>query len=280
VLGSGLPPTSLAACARAIARPLQLGVLRDDLKALAEAIRAEGRDTLPTSRSWLSSYDATDVTSAAGLWALWEDAAGIGRQRIPDDVGSDTFARTVSHATTVAASTVGATVPGRAAPTGPAKTVLRLLSAFRGYTLMVWAMIAYLTRPSNVGVHAVELALAAGGVLLAVTLLVPAVPLGLTLLGVLLLLAGLTAAALRAGGDAPPVGRRLLAPLLLVAVALGVLIWRDIADHGLAGSTLWTLVIKFLVAVLIAVLGLWVARAAGRPSRSRRRAARSAADDT
>jgi patatin-related protein len=270
LLDGGPPTTALGRCAEAIAKPVQLGILRDDLASLADAIRAEGRDTLPASATWLDRYDATDVTSAAGLWEMWERAEAIGRQRIPQDVGSDTFARTVSQAATVAAGTVGAAVQGRAGPSRSAKSLLRLASAFRGYTLMVWAMISFLTRPGNVGVHAVELALAAGGVLLAVTLLVPGIPVALTLLGVLLLLAGLTAAALRSR-DSRPVARRLVVPLLVVAVGLGLLIWRDIVDHGFTGSTFWTAVVKFAVAVLIALLGLWIARAARQPSQPRRR---------
>jgi patatin-related protein len=266
LLGGGPPVTALGSCAEAIARPVQLGILRDDLGSLADAVRAEGRDTPESSRTWLDRYDKADLSSAAGLWATWTHAADIGRQRIAQDVGSDTFARTVSHAATVAAGTVGAAAQGRGAGSRPGKSLLRLAAAFRGYTLMVWAMVTYLTRPSNVGLHAVELALAAGGVLLAVTMLVPGVPLALTLLGVLLLLAGLTAAALRSR-DTRPVGRRLAAPLLVVAVGLGLLIWRDIVDNGFAKSTFWTAVVKFGVAVLIALLGLWVARAARKPGR-------------
>ena len=276
LLGGGPPTTALGRCAEAIAKPVQIGILRDDLDALADAIRAEGRDTLPASATWLDRYDATDVTSAAGLWEMWERAEAIGRQRIRQDVGSDTFAQTVSQAATVAAGTVGAAVQGRGGPSRSAKSLLRLASAFRGYTLMVWAMISFLTRPSNVGVHAVELALAAGGVLLAVTLLVPGIPVALTLLGVLVLLAGLTAAALRSR-DSRPVARRLVVPALVVAVGLGLLIWRDIVDHGFTGSTFWTAVVKFAVAVLIALLGLWVARAARQPSTPLRRPAPRAA---
>ena len=71
-----------------------------------------------------------------------------------------------------------------------------MLSAFRGYALIVWAMVTLLTRRSHFGTRVVELAVAAGGVLIAVAVFVPAMPLAFTLAGVLLLLAGLTAGAL------------------------------------------------------------------------------------
>ena len=71
-----------------------------------------------------------------------------------------------------------------------------MLSAFRGYALIVWAMVTLLTRGSHFGTRVVELAVAAGGVLIAVAVFVPAMPLAFTLAGVLLLLAGLTAGAL------------------------------------------------------------------------------------
>jgi hypothetical protein len=95
-----------------------------------------------------------------------------------------------------------------------------------------------------------------------VTLLVPGIPLVFTLAGVLLLLAGVTAAALLT----PPggwLGLRALAATLVVAVALVALVWNG-GDWN-KSAVLATLA-KALVGVLVIVLGAFVARV--KPSRT------------
>jgi hypothetical protein len=187
----------------------------------------------------------------------------VGGQRIRAEVGSDTFARTAAHATAVTANTLGSL--------GKQRAVRAVLGAFRGYALTVWAMIHFLTLKSRFGTRAVEIALAAGGALLAVTILVPGVPLGLTLFGVLLLLAGLTTAALRTSPSAKRAGRQLLLASILVAAALGGHLWWEWHRNGVdAFASAITLLIKLAVALLVILLGLWVSRAqrpAGRPRR-------------
>ncbi|MEU5722353.1 patatin-like protein [Micromonospora sp. NPDC047738] len=263
---AGPDAPSLCACPRAMARPIQTAVLREDLPSLAIAVRGEGTDRSRTSSSWLESFDAADRKAgqnlpAEELWRLWDEAAKIGRERIEGDVGSDTFARTVSHTATVLANVAG--------DSARIRPVTAVLSAFRGYALAVWAMVAMLTRGSAVGTRAVEIAVAAGGVLLAVTLLVPAVPVALTLLAVLLLLAGFSAAALLSP-RARPVGVRLAAAVLVVLLALGGVLWWDWARNGSA-ALIWSLSIKLGVSVLVVLLGWWVARAQPRrPGRGRR----------
>ncbi|MEO3778739.1 patatin-like protein [Micromonospora sp. B11E3] len=260
LLVAGADAPALDACTRAIARPIQTAVLREDLRSLAEAVRAEGDDRGVPSTTWLASVDAAwrngRSMPAQDLWRCWDEAAKIGRERVEGDVGSDTFARTVSHATTVLANVAGAAVP--------VKPLAMLLSAFRGYALTVWAMVSLLTRRSAVGRHAVDIAVAAGGALLAVTLLVPGVPVALTLLAVLLLLAGFSSAALLSP-QARPVGLRLAAAALVVLLALGGVVWSDLARNG-STALIWSLSIKLGVSVLVVLLGWWVARA--RPGRS------------
>jgi hypothetical protein len=178
----------LETCVRAITRSIQTHILRSDLPALANAIRSEGEDCADTSRAWLATYDASRTANGGGplpteqLWSLWAQAEKVGEEKLAGEVGSDTFARTTAHAAAVAASTVGA-------PAKP-KVVATVLAALRGYALAVWAMVTLLTRKSHFGPRVVELAVAAGAVLLAVATFVPAMPLAFTLAGVLLLLAG------------------------------------------------------------------------------------------
>lgn len=145
----------LDSCARAIIRSIQTRILREDLSALAEAIRGEGDDC---------------------------------------------------------ADTIGT-------PTKP-KVVVTALSALRGYTLALWAMVTLLTRKSHLGPRVVQLAVAAGGVFLAAAIFVPAMPLGFTLAGVLLLLAGVSAGALLTE-EAQGVGLGLGICALAAAAALG-----------------------------------------------------------
>jgi patatin-related protein len=246
----------LETCARAITRSIHTHILREDLPALAEAIRSGGDDCAETSQAWLASYDANNNASAGKLtteqlWTLWEQAKQVGRERITGEVGSDTFARTAAHAATVAASTVGA-------PSKP-KAVATVLGALRGYTLAVWAMVTFLTRRGRFGPRVVELAVAAGGVLLAAAIFVPAMPLAFTLAGVLLLLAGVSAGALLTD-QARGVGWRLGVCALLAAAALGGYVYWDWTRNGLSGSV-WSLLVKVGIGVLVVLLGWWIARA-------------------
>ena len=65
------------------------------------------------------------------------------RQRIASEVesGSDTLARTLTHAAVAVASAVGA-------PKAP-KSVNTVLSTFRGYALLIWVLVSYLTGGSQ-----------------------------------------------------------------------------------------------------------------------------------
>jgi hypothetical protein len=254
-------PLALPLCARQIARRIQTRILREDLLALAEAIREEP-DPPKGSTAWLQDYEAAaDRLDAAALWTLWKATDLVGEQRIRNEVGTDTFARTASKTTAVAANTLGTM--------SRLKVVGTVLRAFRGYTLTVWAMIHFLTMDSRFGTRAVEIALAAGGVLLAITILVPGIPLGLTLLGAVLLLAGLTTAALLTPGAKGIGGRLLVATVLVVGALAGFLWWDWRRNHWNAVG--WTLLLKVGVALLIIFLGWWVARTQRPERRSDRR---------
>lgn len=245
--------TAMDACARAIARPIQTKILREDLPALADAIRIEDEDATETSRGWLRNYEsrlAAGPPTAETLWRLWEEAKAVGGERLEQDVGSDTFARTATHAATVLANTVSSV--------SKLKPIAAFLAAFRGYTLTLWAMVTLLTRRSHFGTRVVELAVAAGGVLIAAAIFVPAMPLAFTLAGVLLLLAGLAAGALLTR-QSRGIGWRLAVAAVLVAAAFGGYAYWDYTRNGTA-SAIWSLVIKAGVGVLIVVLGWWLAQ--------------------
>jgi patatin-related protein len=254
--------------AEALALPLRLQTLVDDLPALAGAIRDEGTDAMPGSIAWLGRYDAMLAAapaprsagspcaglSATDLWTLRTLMSEIGSQQITADIGSDTFARTAAHAAVITAGAVGS--PPKI---GKIKAVRFLFSSLRGYAALVWAMVSYLTRGSVVGTRMVELAVAVGGALLAVTLLVPGIPIGLTLAGVITLLAGFTATALRTKNGAW-FGGRVAAAIVLLAAWLAYLIWRDVDVNGWNHSTTLSSLIKGGVGLVIVLLGSWIAR--------------------
>ena len=151
----------------------------------------------------------------ADLDDVLEKGAVVGRQRIASEVesGSDTLARTLTHATVAVASAVGA----QRAP----KSVNTVLSTFRGYALLLWVLVSYLTGGSRFGRSVLSLTVGVGAALVALTLVVPAVPMAVTLTGIVLLLAATSAAALRQGRRRSwRLAARLTAAFLVVAAAL------------------------------------------------------------
>src|SRR5262245_10947007 len=129
-------------------------------------------------------------------------------------------------------------------------------------------MVRFATLRSGVGANAVNLAVATGAALLAVSILVPGIPVGLTLLGVLLVLGGASAAALRTGpGEGQAVGRRLLVAAILTGGALAALAWYDWSQNRSA-SMVWGALVKLGVAAGVILLGWWVARV--RPTRPKK----------
>jgi patatin-related protein len=272
----------LRSCAKVITRSIQTQILRQDLSALADAIRSEGDDCAPSSQAWLASYDAIAherAVQTAELWRLWEAAAAVGKERITAELGSDTLARTASQTAAVAANNISAL-------TKP-KAVTTVLAALRGYVLAVWVMVTFLTGDGNFGRRVVELSVAAGGVLLAVAILVPGMPLAFTLAGGLLLLAGVSAAALLTP-EARGVGLRVAGCLVLVLAVLAGDAYREwgpaSSSSEAAGAkqqaAIWSVAVKVGIAFLVVFLGWWIARARPGKSIDRRRgrkAGRSAA---
>lgn len=273
----------LRSCAKVITRSIQTQILREDLSALADAIRNEGDDCAPSSQAWLASYDAIAhqrELQTEELWKLWETAAAVGKERITAELGSDTLARTASQTAAVAANNIGAFPKP--------KVVNTVLGALRGYVLAVWAMVTFLTGIGNFGRGVVELSVAAGGVLLAAAIVVPGLPLAFTLAGGLLLLAGVSAAALLTPGARGVGWRAATCVLLILAVIVADGYWElgrtssssAAADAKQQAGAIWSVAVKVGIACLVVFLGWWIARA--RPGRRidgrrGRKAGRSAA---
>ncbi|MFC4116680.1 patatin-like protein [Nonomuraea zeae] len=247
-------PKMLAACTDRIARRVHTRILREDLPGLADAIRKETGTPPADSRTWLSAYETKTqgdrVLPTAELWSCWHDAERIGDQRIHNEVGDDTLAQTATHTAAVASSVLGTR--------SRSKIVGTLFRVFRGYTLIVWAMVLALTAKGNFAKRAMDITIAAGGTLLATVVLLPSVPLGLILAGIVLILAGATSAALCAPDHgARRVGLRLLAGTVIAVLAVGLYSW---ATWHRPGAQDWEPFAKFGVAILLIGLGLFVAR--------------------
>ena len=198
------PPT-LPSCARAVARRLQTEVLRAELPRLAAAIEREriiDETPVPSnSLSWLQDFrrDVPPAATAPGASpipapVLWKHFAGIdriGKARIDEDVGSDLFARTASTGAAVLASVLSA---------GPdlkhLKPVRTVLQGFRGYALGLWSLVHLITGRSRVGLRLVSLAVPLGTALLALSLVAPGFPGAVAVVGLVIMLAGLTTALL------------------------------------------------------------------------------------
>jgi patatin-related protein len=252
---------NLAQCIDAITHALQTNILRQDLDELAKTVRSEGPGRPASSTQWLDEYDA-QIKAAAGkplapekMWEQWRSAEDIGKQLLTEEVGGDHLANTVARTAAVTVNSVGAV--------SRVKAVGVVLSAFRGYTLAVWAMVHFLTRTGKFGNRAVQLALATGGVMLAVSLFVPGMPVAFTLAGVLVLLAGWSAAALLDPG-ARRVGVRLAWATFAVVLAFAGYIWGD-DGRDLDWAALWRLAVKLGIGLLIVLLGWWISRAKEEP---------------
>ncbi|MFD8705351.1 patatin-like protein [Kitasatospora sp. NPDC059648] len=298
---AAVDPAGLQACIEVITQAAQTDILREDLDALAVSINGEpSRDRTRGESGWLNLYNTRKKDAVGGvlptqaLWDLWEETYQIGEELIAGDAGSDTFARTVSQAASVAVNTATAPEPNSAFDLHRIKLLGTVLAAFRGYTLTVWGMVTFLTRRSRFGTNTVELAIAAGGVLIACALFVPGLPAVFTLAGALLLLAGASASALLVRSAPPPpsrpdgkpsastgkpskdpasqspakgarrVGRRLAGVVVLLAAVLAYLIWEWVAHHSHESAL--SVLIRIGVGVFIVLVGWWVAGAQRRPS--------------
>ncbi|WP_326673401.1 patatin-like protein [Streptomyces canus] len=262
----------LKRCIASITRSLRLRILREDLSSLAMAVRAEyaregdgnavgSESGTGDSRAWLAGYDAAagqpPHLTAQALEEQWGAAEVIGKGTIRGDAGTDYFARTAARAAAVTANTAAAA--GRLRGLRQVKPVATVLTALRGYALAVWAMVTFMTRGSDFSRNAVHLAVAVGGALLGISLVVPGVPLAFPLAGALVLTAGWSAAALRTA-ETRPVGKQLLTLAVLAGVILAAYVTWEVRHDGV--HALIGFLLKAALVALVIMVGWWIARAA------------------
>jgi patatin-related protein len=226
------PPATLPMCAQAVARRLQLGILREELPTVAKAIawdeRDGGRVDAAAARFAADVAAAPDPLPAKTAVELFGGCA-VGQQRIADETGSDLLARTSTRTaavTTAAASGTSSGLPRRVRP---------LLRSVRGLALMVYLVVRHALERHRAGAMLVTGAFFAGAALVGVGLLVD-IPGILMVLGLGALLGAVVLASRRGELRAALGG---LAAGLAVAAAPRAFIWIwDLFDddEGRAGE--------------------------------------------
>ena len=172
-------------------------MLDDELGLLAEAVEFDvtaGSLRAGRGPTFAANYDAAVLQYRGSipperLFSLFLDAR-IGEERIGKETGTDLLASTASTAAAVMVATLD--IPQ--VKLGPVRTVLRSL---RAVTLTLYALVYGSVAGSRIGAAAVNLALCAGGALLALSLLSDSAPPILTAVAAVLVVAGVAAAALR-----------------------------------------------------------------------------------
>jgi hypothetical protein len=194
-------------CTQAVARRLQLGILGEELGQIALAVRADARAGTTVGDAVLFAEEvekAGDEPSAEQLVALFKRCK-VGTEKLGDEDGQPLMARTVSQTGAVLASALS----GK--HSGLGERAVKVRRGLRGLGLAVYLTVRNALIGTKPGAMAVTAGMAAGGALLAVGLL--AGHSGAELLGALLLLGGIGAAALV----------RRLGSAVLLAIAAAVL---------------------------------------------------------
>jgi patatin-related protein len=238
------PPAALPMCAQAVARRLQLGIVRDELRHVSDAIDWDEKDGahMPTAaRDFRDQLEASADPLPAKRAVELFNRCKVGQELIGNETGSDLLARTATRSaavTTAAASGEGGGMPKLVA--GPLRTL-------RGLALMIFLFVRHALAGQRAGALLATGALFAGAALLGVGLLVD-IPGVLMVIGLGLLMGAITLALLR--------GKLLR---LLWALVLGFLIGISptVADWIIDSEQLSDWVDR--VQPIVAVLGLLVA---------------------
>jgi patatin-related protein len=237
---TGPLPRTFPLTAARISHRIRAEFLAKELGGLAAAVETEP-DPVEDAERWARHVRALipsgkeDETTLlpSQLNDLLQRSEVIGRQTIAMEAGrgSDTFARTATHA--------GATLTSTAASVTKPRPAALLLKALRGYAMLLWVLVNFLAGKSHVGRNLTSLVLGVGGTLIAVTLVVPGVPIVVPLTGVILLLAAGSASALLGRKEVGWVFAGRIGLLLVLAIAALVLFLAFAAADD--KQTLWEL---------------------------------------
>jgi patatin-related protein len=265
--GHGPLPRTFPLTAERIAHRLRVELLPEELASLAATV-CEEPDPVKEAEQWATRLgtrldghaDRGTSPTAAELGRMLESSEVVGHQSIAaeGDRGSDTFARTVTHAT--------ATLTATGASIDKPKAAVALVKALRGYALLLWVLVNLAAGGGSFARNLTSLAVGVGGALIALALLVPGVPALFPLAGLVLILAAASAAALR---HRELGGRRLAARLAVVTVlglaALAAVVYqRMLSENQGLLETLWQLAVQAIVVALVVGLGWFIGYPKGR----------------
>src|SRR5262249_18699560 len=131
-------PATLPMCAQAIARRIQLDIVREELPNVRQAIAwdtDDGADVSVEAHQFCMQFDqAPKPLSAAEAISLFR-ICEVGREKLSAETGSDLLARTATQAVAVGASAVGSQASGLP------KVAQHPLKTLRGIALMVYAVV-------------------------------------------------------------------------------------------------------------------------------------------
>jgi patatin-related protein len=263
--GDGPLPRTFPLTAKLIADRVRAELLPAELASLA-AVVSEEPDPVAQAVQWAAPVrtrlavlqDDGVHPGPAELGDMLSGSEVVGRQTVAQEAerGSDTFARTATHATASLTSSVSAVQKPRAA--------VSLLKALRGYAVLLWVLVNFLVGNSNLGRNVTALVVGVGGALVGLAVVVPGVPMAVPLTGVVLVLATASAAALRQRRLAGwRLAVRLLLLLLVAAVALVAVLWQTASQTH---QSVQQLLINAGLRVLLLVVVLGVGWFLGRPT--------------
>jgi patatin-related protein len=239
-------PNGLQRTHAAVRLRLQLEILREELPRVAQAAAAD-----PTQHD--TAADAHGARWAAALpegWATRPEslidafkACDIGEERIAGEYGSDHFTAVSTQAVGVLGSVIHQFAPG-------AKPVQVAVRSVRGLTLSLYLLARGVLAGTRTDAFLVAMALALGGILVALAVIGAGVPAIFAALGAVILVAAVLLASLR---------RRALQALVIVT--LGVIVIAAsyyLSDHHRFApwvNRLAPAVAVLLVAILAVMLG-------------------------
>jgi patatin-related protein len=263
--GDGPLPRTFPLTAKLIADRVRAELLPAELASLATVVTEEADPVTPAVQ-WAvpvrtrlaTSADAGTRPGPKELGEMLSRSVVVGGQTVAREAerGSDTFARTATHAT----ATLTATVSGLQKP----KAAVSLLKALRGYAVLLWVLMNFLVGKSNLGRNLTALVVGVGGALVALAVVVPGVPMAVPLTGVVLVLATASAAALRQQRLAGwRLAVRLILLLVIAAAALVAVLWQTASESD---QSVVELLIEAGLRVLLVVVVLGVGWFLGRPS--------------
>ncbi|WP_167760483.1 patatin-like protein [Blastococcus sp. CT_GayMR16] len=264
--GNGPLPRTFPVTARLIADRLRTDFLSEELESLATVV-ADEPDPVTLAVQWagpvkarlLGHKDGGTQAGPAELDAFLTGAEVVGSQTITAEAerGSDTFARTVTHAT--------ATLSAAASSVQKPRAAVALLKVLRGYALLLWVLVNYLVERSHLGRNLTSLVVGVGGALVALALVVPGVPMAVPLTGVVLILATAGAAALRQKGFiARPFGWRVILAGAVAFLALVAIVIQTARENE---QSIWEQLLDTLLPLALVLVVLGVGWFLGRPDK-------------